>query len=283
MSNQMTKVTPVTAGVLALPDYLQDLGADGTEMLREFITPPRLKVIQKTANPELLSQFGEGDIVLFPDVALFAEMKRESDRSPKSEWVGSPFRFTPVFFYAEWVTWNPIQMKGTLPSIRERTLDPKSQLAMKARNRDLWQEPCPENPQLKMRHSEHLNFIIAVHDGPYAGTGISMTFARGAHFAGTRLCNLIKMRKAPIYACVFEARSVYQKNQQGDWFQLQADNPSQDSGPPWVTKEQLEVFKVLHEELKTSHDKLLVDYGDEDDDTLTAAAVDPNAAPGKEY
>jgi hypothetical protein len=270
---QITKVQPQSGPVaMQMPDYLQGLEPAGTEALQSFITPPRLKVIQKTASSELLLKFREGDVIVLPDNLLFAEMVRENDRQPKAEWTGTPFLFTPVFFYPEWVTWNPIQMKGTLPSIRGRTIDPKSQIAMKARNRDMWLEVCPENTQYKMRHTEHLNFLIALHTGPYAGTGISMTFAKGSHFAGTRLCNLIKMRKAPIYACVFEARSVFQQNQQGDWFQISVDNPAQDASAPWVTQEQLESFKKLHEELKASHDKLLVDYGDTDEDIIDVPA-----------
>lgn len=291
--SKTTKIVPAGTGftgALALPEYLKDMPIEGTEELSGFITPPRIKVVQKSSKPELLAQFAEGDIVLLPDATLFAEMKREDARQPASEWSGAPFRFTPVFFFAEYVLWNPLGSQGSLPMIRARSIDGKSQIAMKARNRDMWFEECPDFPsngdsKRKMRYCEHLNFVIALHDGPYQGTGIVLSFSRGSHFAGSQLCNRIKMRKAPIYACVFEARSVYAiNNQQQSWFRIQADNPPQDSGSAWVTQEQLEVFKALHEELKAAHDKLLVDYGEGDDEPgIVDVPTDPNAAQGKEY
>ena len=264
--NELTEVRPA-ATAMALPDYMLAETVLGTDVMKEFVTPPRFKIVQKQSSNDLLSTFSEGDLIMLPDMVLCAQMQREG--KSKEEWVGEAFRFTPLFFFAEWCTWNPIQMKGTLPAIRQRTLDPKSQLAIKARNKDMWLEPCPENVAFKIRHCEHLNFMVALHDGPYAGTGIAMSFARGAHFAGTRLCNLIQMRKAPMFGCVFEARVTWQQNTMGDWWSLTAANPALESGSPWVTKAQMEIFKAMHLELSEMHDKLVIDYGEEDDDAAT--------------
>jgi hypothetical protein len=264
--SELTEVRPA-ANAMALPDYVQAEGVIGTEGLRAYVTPPRFKIVQKQSNNELLSQFGEGDVIVLPDTVLCAQVAHEG--KSKADWIGEAFRFTPLFFFAEWCVWNPIQMKGTLSAIRARTMDPRSPIAIKARNKEMWSEPCPENPQFKIRYCEHLNFIVTLHDGPYAGSGIVMSFAKGSHFAGSRLCNLIQMRKAPIFSSVFEARSTWQENSMGEWWSITTANPPLETGSPWVSKEQLEMFKALHLEFKGLHEKLLVDYGDADDDSPT--------------
>ena len=274
--NALTEVRPA-ATAIALPEYMQGVADTemGIDVLKQYVQPPRFKVIQKSSNADLLSQFSEGDLIVMPDLTLFKQMQKEGTQ--KKDWLGDTFRFTPVFFFAEWVIWNPIQMKGSLPAIRERTLDPRSDIAMRSRTKDLRQAVCPENSNFKLKYSEHLNFMVALHDGPYAGTGIAMTFASGSHKHGVRLCNLIQMRKAPIYGCVFQAQVRWEENQMGDWWSIVAENPALESGPQWVPAEEFETFKSLHLELKEMHEKLLIDYTDDDPNAVDVSVT------GKDY
>ena len=55
---------------------------------------------------------------------------------------------------------------------------------------------------------------------------------------------------------------------------IETMRPAMEGGSPWVSKEQLDLFKELHTELAEMHDKILVDYtGDEDSE----ATIDVNA------
>jgi len=257
--NEVVEVRP-TANAIALPDYMQSVAEAerGLDTLKQYVRPPSFKVIQKSSGSDLLAQFGEGDLIVTPDTVLYRQMLHEGPT--KADWKGEPFRFTPVFFFAEWCCWNPIQMKGTLPAVRERTMDPKHEIAVKARDKNLRLAPCPENNNFKIHYVEHLNFIVALHDGPYAGTGVAMSFSRASHRHGVRLCNLIQMRKAPIYGCVFQGKVIWEQNNMGDWWAVVAENPELESGSPWVLQELFEGFKAQHLEFKGLHDRLIVDY-----------------------
>jgi hypothetical protein len=256
---EITKIRPNTD--LAMPDYLRQEQNLGTQDLNDYIVPPRMKVVQKQSDDKLLSSFGAGDIIIVPNMQAVAALERDTKGRPTGDAPG--FKFVPLFFFPEWCTWNPIEMKGNLLAIRERTLDPKSRLAMLARDADHRVASCPENANYKIKHVEHLNFLVMLVDHELSGQPIVMSFARAEHAAGRRLASLIKMRKAPIFGCVFEGHSAQRSNQQGDWWGVDVTNPSVETSP-WVPQDQFEVFKQLHSELQAAHEssKLRVNYDD---------------------
>lgn len=268
--NEITKVRPPQE--LALPDYIRQETELGIEDLKDFVVPPRMKVVQKQSDARLLEQFSAGDIIIVPNMQAVAALERDAKGRPSGDPI--PFKFTPLFFFPEWCTWNPLEMKAHLPSIRERSFDPKSIIAMKARDQEKRIESCPENAQYKIRHTEHMNFLIMLTDHELSGQPIVMSFSRAEHAAGRRLASLIKMRKAPIYSCIFEGRAAPRSNNMGDWWGIDATNPSVDT-VPWVSKEEFDVYKAAHQEFKKLHEeaKLRVDYeatGDEEVVTTTS-------------
>ena len=188
---------------------------------------------------------------------------------------GTPFLFTPVFFFPEWCVWNPLELKDKLPMIRERTFDPQNPIAKKARDPQLRFEPFPDNPQYKLRYVEHLNFVIMLDPShEFGAQPIILTFCRGEHVAGSRLCSAITMRKAPLYGCVFEGRvGTPRANERGSWYGLDARNP--ESSSPWVEKGRFEAHKAIHEEFKALHAdaKVRVDY-DKDSEADPAATAE---------
>lgn len=172
-----------------VPDYMREDGQLGLTQVSQYIRPPMLKVVQKQADDELIKEFGIGSVIALPAKQLVYTMGEDG--------IG----FTPLLFYVEWCQWNPMELKGSAPAIRERTTDPRSPLAAKAQNQKTWMEPHPENPGLFVRNVEHMNFLVMLHidDPDLNRMPVLMTFARGEHRTGRSLCNLITMRRAPIF------------------------------------------------------------------------------------
>jgi len=266
ISTDITKI-----GVDNLPSFMQDEKVTGLESLKEFIVPPRIKVIQKAAGEELLSTFSAGDVILSPLNAVITEMERDNKGRPV-EGSKTSFQFVPIFFYPEWATVNPIQMKGQLPFLRYRTTDPADPVVTKAKNPGLRSEPCPEDPEYKIRHVEYLNFIVALYNHPLGIEPVIMNFSKGEWSSGSKFASLLKMRRAPMYGCVFEAVVGLRHGQLGDWYGFNITNP--DEGSPWVDEDNYEVFKKLHIQFAEYHkESRLRSQIEPDEDTPDEAAV----------
>ncbi len=247
-----------------LPDFMRDAQVEGTELLKQYVVPPRVKIIQRNARKPFSEMFKPGEIVAVPMMQRIAEY--DGGRSPS-------FHFVPLLFYPEWVAWNPMETRGTLPSVRARTLDPRDPIAVKSRSTETRLEPCPEMPKkdgkdLYVKYLEHLNFIVMMlPPNPLAGLPIVLTFASGEHRSGTNFTTLVQLRRAPLYGCQFEAHVRERDNGKGAWYGIDVQNPSPDTGvtPFIVEKERFEEMRALHHEFKSIHEKKLlqVEYDDE--------------------
>lgn len=261
----MTKINPPSTAALVVPNYMAQ-APQGTDGLKAYVVPPRLKIVQKQADPALLELFSEGDVILIPSMTLVSEMGRDDRGKPTG--TAQPLRIIPVFFYPEWCTWNPIQMKGQGPAIRERTQDPSSVIAQKARSRDLRYEPHPEKPDMNIRHVEHLNFLCMMfNDSRATGEPFVVSFSRGEHNSGRRWAGLIRMRRAPIYGCVFEMHVSFRQNNLGSWWGFDVANPPADV-LPWVGEDLFEKLKETHLEFAKMHAQgiIRVDHEDHEDE-----------------
>lgn len=249
-----------------VPDFMVEDGADaGIENLRDFIIPPRLKIVQKQSDALLEAGFSVGDLVVMPSRLLFTGMTDDKK-------VGAPFNFVPVFFFPEWCVWNPYELKGQMPAIRERTLDSKSPLMKKSRDPALRQEVCPEVPTkdgktLYIRYVEHLNFMILRQDqdSDTFETPMILSFARGEYMTGSGFLSLISMRKAKSYGCVFEGQSRFRPDKgKGSWFGVDVTNPSE-LGPFVTDRDVYERYKALNADLTKAHEerRIVVDYEDD--------------------
>jgi len=247
-----------------LPQFMQEAQVWGIEDLGRYIVLPRVKVVQRQSSSEILRDHDPGDVIVVPQTFLIASVEMDGDGRPLNH--GEPFRFVPLFFYAEWCTWNPYELKGSLPAIRERSLDPASALAEKARTPSKRFEPCPESASGKQcQNVEHLNFVISlVGDNPLAGTPLVISFCRAEHYAGSTFAALIKMRKAPLFGCQFEAATRHRTNAKGNWFGIDVSNPAKESGVAFFVEDQetFERYRSLHDELKQAHRDMAicVDY-----------------------
>ena len=261
--------TKVKGGPLATrPDYISS-EQTGVEDLRTYVTPSRVAVVQKQSDDERIESWGIGTVVVLPDDHKIFEPPRDSKGTV--EVPRTAFSFTPLFFYEEWCAWNPIEMKGKVPTIRDRSIDPRSEIAGRARSRDLRKEMVDfGGNQYEVRYVEHLNFIVAV---PGVEDPVILSFQKGDHFAGRAFARLITKRKAPIFSCRYVAVLDLRKNDMGSWYGFDIENP--EDGNQWVSAEENETFGTLHAELKELHQssRLRASY-----DTPVSADSEPDVA-----
>lgn len=226
MSNELANVKPSYLANLETPVDNSDLNM--------FSRPPRIKIVQAMSQPPIKPPFKDGDIIVTPQNVKIGDME-------------TPFTFVPIHFFPTWICLNPLQMKGTLPSIREFSMDPESELAKKCKDFKL-KEKCPENPEYVLKYSETLNFMIVIEDIPeLADMPIHLFFSRGEYMTGQKFIGDIQLRKAPRYACRFRAASNMHTNKQSNrWHGLDIFNDSK----PWVEEADFFKYKALHEEFK---------------------------------
>lgn len=258
MSNEVSKVQSNAS----VPAFMQNQEVMGTEALNAYVRPPRLKLVQAMSRAPF-DQYDQGTVLVVPQLIEFAKV----DRATKK---GDKWKFIPLFFYPEWIQTNPMALANA-PFIRERSFDPRSELARKARTKETWFEPCPEDPKLQIANRECLNFVVMPYDHPtLSGTMCVLTFARANFRDGSNLASMIKIRKAPIFGQVFEASAAQRENAKGAWWGLNISIPED---TPWAGVEDFEVFKALHLELAKTHEEglLQVDYDDtEESQTATS-------------
>lgn len=247
-----------------IPAFMQNADVMGTEGLNQYVRPPRLKVVQAMAR-EPFDQYDQGTVLIVPQLIEFAKI----DRTTKK---GDKWNFVPLFFYPEWIQTNPIALAGQAPFIRDRSLDPRSALAQKARNRETWFETHPEHPDMEIANRECLNFVVMPYNHSMAGTMCILTFSKAGFRDGSNLASMIKIRKAPIFGQVFEASVSQRKNSKGQWWGLDINIPES----PWVTLEEFEQFKAIHLELVHVHKEglLQVDYDDVVEETSAASSTE---------
>lgn len=259
MSNEIQKIDPN----LNLPAHLQNKEVKGMDVIKSVVRPPMLKIVMKQSRDELLDKFGKGALICMP---------AEAEIAPNDV----PFHFTPIFMWKEFITWAPIEARGNVPAILERSLDEYSDIAAKAQDSNRRVEEVDYNGQsLKVRHVEHLNFMVVIHNHPLGGpdTPFVMSFARAEYRTGSNLASFIQMRKTSPFNCIFEASVCKdpRSNDQGSWYGYDINNPSPDSGvSPWVTEEQSAVFEKMHDEFAKLHrDKRLAATHDEESEIKT--------------
>lgn len=219
------------------------------ELLSQYVQPPRMKIVQPTTKPPLSERFSPGDLLLMPSETLVANR-------------GEPFLFTPLFFFPEWITVNPL---GSDQFIRERTYDPESDLATKARDPKRRKEPCPEDASKTISHRESLVFIVALHLEEFAESYAALSFARAEHKKGTALASSIKMSGVPMYGTIWEGKVSQRSNAEGQWFGV-------DTGPPHGTsrfvqdKELYEKYKAAHADFRDAYlnNKIKMDSDEEE-------------------
>lgn len=258
-----TDIVPQKASgeLMQVPEYLQTLEHVGLESMKEYVRPSRVKLVQKQSSNELLEEFGMGSAILTPNMMKLADGD-------------TPMLFTPVFFYPEFCIHNPYEMRSQLRMIRERTLDARSEIALRARDPNRRTAPCPEKSEYAIRYVEHLNFIVLIHgvEGLTDEAAV-MTFALGEANTGMSFCSRIRSRKTAMFSGVYQGVVSLRPERNGNqWYGWDISNPPADVNP-WVTAEQAEAYGELYKMFAEKHEQQLIDvsYEDTEDDVANAA------------
>lgn len=274
-------LTPVRfSGAVATPapSFMDDYGRMGTEEAAKKVRPPFLKIVQKQSDDALIHEFGIGTAILVPD------------RLPVLRDGDAPLRIVTLLQYTEYLKISPIGNKGKEPFIKERSLDPKSDLARRCMDPTLWSEPhpsFPNDPKNTYRNCEAINFLCFFQDEHMQGleTPFTLSFSRGSYGKGANFCRLLAMRKRPIFGCVFDLSidPTPGQNAQGTWRRFQIDNPQ---GDPWVSNpDEFNIYKDLHIEAmsKLKEGMLETGYDDDTHDDGTSVGAGASASGTGEY
>lgn len=245
-----------------VPAYLKEYSdnVEGVDQLSEFVRPPRIKMIQKSASDELLDKFSVGDCVIMPQEILVCSK-------------GESITFTPIYFFPEWIIRNPWALKD-LPMIHDRSRDPQSEIAKRARNRDTWFEDIEGTSNDKnggkphqRQYVEVLNFIGMIHgvEG-LENTPVLFSNSKGAWKHGSNLASMVKMRGQSIYACNFKLTSKAFEGSGNTYYAMEPSNPEE---TPFVeTEEEFLRNKEFH--ALFSETQIEAEYDDPDKEAAEA-------------
>jgi len=279
-SKDITKVAGTAPNFLA--QYVEE--DTSLDTMNQFVSVPRLKLIQPMTDPQLKDLFGEGTCIVRPGDAVVCK-KDET------------FLFVPQFFFTEWCLWGDRRDKES-PAILGRTFDPTSEIAKKAGNKatrfEIYpgQEAKSDDDKWVKRYVQHFCFPGVIYgQHPLVGQAIVLSFERGEIGQGFNFINSIKMRRAEVEITPGESRSVKvplwaqvwaltvkrRVNDQGNWYGFDFGPP--EDAPNTITAEESDAFKAAHLELSRLHEdrRLVVDHGGQDE----AVATDPPVDSGK--
>ena len=219
---------------LAVPDFMAAEPIEGLDDVSKYQTTPRLTLIQGQSSPERKTEFGEGGVCIMPDGVKVA--------GP-----GEEFVVTPLLFWATWEVWSDINDQIN-PMVIESTMNEHSVVASKSRHPETREEVYGDRSEFPRNYVECLNFIVRIEGGEADGTVATMTFSKGEHYAGSKLCSMLKRRKCPIYGNRIAFKSAARTRNNRSWHGFDFNNPA--DGQAFVTsKEQFEEFKEMHREL----------------------------------
>jgi|TARA_R100000501_G_C2614974_1_gene108737 hypothetical protein len=216
-----------------------------TESLRGYRVLSRASIVQAMSDKALKEEHGESAVVLQPGSNVIANP-------------GESFLFVPLFHFTEWIVWADRRDQNS-PAIIERSFDPASEVARKSRNADSRMEIYSGGPQsdpFKKRHVENINFAGVLYNHPTLGMmPLSLTFSKGEFFQGQNFASACMNRRigngsAPLWSQVWSFSSSLRDKGERHWYGFNFKNPEE----PYISKDDVENFRGLHEQLKTEFD-----------------------------
>lgn len=245
---------------LAVPEWLQEVDETGLETASQFIQPARIKLIQTQTKAPLKGKFQPGDAVLMPQEMLLSAMSYEGATASTSE----PFTFVPLFFFPEWLSCNKY---GVDPFIIERTIDPNSPIARKAKS-------AQHRKEGDIRHVEVLNFLIKLDHEMYGELPVVLSFSKGGWRTGSNFLTLMKMRRGPIWSMRFQGSVSLKSNSNDDEFYgFDIGNPDEGNSP-FIAEGEMAHYKAAYDDLKAAHDsnRIVVDHDEESDEVVVESS-----------
>ena len=256
MSNEISK-KPVNE-IAEVPEWMLEDAAMGTEDMAGYIQPARLLIVQPTSK-EPLNTYDVGTPLIMPNEVVAGKFSKQEGA------LEQPMIIVPVFFYPEFTLDNPRSIWSTKGSVRARSLDPNSEIAIKSQDPAQREAPCPDEPNKPMRYQTRLNFVVALLGEQFGGIQTALIQFKSAEYRhGMNFNALIRGRRRAIFGCQFALDVKQRKNEKGIWYGFSATNPPEEVGP-WVQNQELyEMFKKEHLELAEAHANNKIRYEDDD-------------------
>lgn len=258
------------------PAYLAELPPEdtkkGTEGMAKVVRPSFIKIVQGMSASEIKKQFGEGAMVLLPDVMGLTSAEEK-------------ISFIPILWWQEWCKWTPLALKGIEPMIQERSFDPKSKVAIKAQSPSTWREPHPKYPddeKMSYRYQEHLNFLLKlVREDLTDLPPCLISFSKSNYKTGTTLNRLALRRGAPLMAQQFVLGVKEKPNQKAGSGTFWVNTIEDDREHMWASDADYAITSALHDEFFAlmKEKRLEADY--EPDDNVDDAEIVQSGAGNK--
>ena len=258
----------VSVGGEAPPDWLVAYADEDKSLVEasKYRVLNRLKIIQGSSSSELKKKHGEGAVILSPGNVLVAG-------------VGEKFTFVGLMMFTEWCTWSDINDKAS-PSILDRSFDPTCDIAKKAAVKETRFEEYEGSSNaakpFNMRHVEHINIAGVIYnpEHPLHGQPTTLSYARGEFGTGRTFLSACMMRKVqgkqvPLYCQVWDFSTSLRDLNDNEWYGYDHSPPES----PYIKREEVEVFKAMHEQLADDYAKnrIRVDHSDAEDEAGEAS------------
>lgn len=176
---------PSSKGVVSADQFAmmeQAAAEDAGAEFSEGRTLPALQVAQKGSDELLAMGIPKGSLVLTPGPIPIA--------GP-----GMEVPVVPLFRYREWQIWRDFNDKEG-GKVQERTTDPDSEIAIKARNEATRDESYGDKGKYTRRYCEVLVYIVSLYgDHELAGNVAALEFASGSFRKGAAWQTLIQSRR----------------------------------------------------------------------------------------
>lgn len=233
-------------------------GENTFENATQYVSLPRVKIIQQMTDPDLKKEFGEGTAIIRPGNGVLCEADGE-------------VMVTPVHFYTEYLKISD-RNDDENPMIMERDLNPDSDLAKICRDYERRIEMYPEDAGKQKprywRHVESLNFAMVINDPnhPLNGQQFMMSFSKGSYRIGRELLDAMRMRRIrvvdpnhatltttvsqPMWSQIWTLRGAVAENKEGDKYYVLKWGPSQ---PNSIEPEQIDQMSGLYTELQKAY------------------------------
>jgi hypothetical protein len=276
---------PTNDLALARPSFMTvpEGMSTGLDEVQKFMQVPRIKHVQNNAKSPYKELFKGGELAAVP----LMQSITNGPADPKKP----AYHFVPLHFFVEYITWNPYGAGGN--AIRARSFEPDSEIAIKSRDGDKRKEPCHDFPQKDgkpqlIKHLTHMVWVVLILEpNPLAGIPIAMNFSSGEYKAGSAFSTLIGQRnplgtprdqRIPLFGMQFAAYVRERKNQQGEWYGTDVQNPALDSGVTPLVQDAdkyamyAETAKLLQQ--KHAEQLLVVEMDDEAEGAEAASPAD---------
>lgn len=271
---QQIAVVPVNTSlaVLDVPEFM-DVGDDnGLALMKQYVVPPRLKIVQGQSQIETKQQFGESSIIVTPDNVLLTSPIDFKSADKQSDII----RVVPLFFYPEFLHTSP--MDTDEPFILERSTDPDSKLALRCRGQFDKREYTTENGIY--RYLEVLNFIVSIWYPEHFTDPVLVTFKRSDFAEGRKWCKIASIPKNPVtkkhipcFGQVFNLCCSPRKKDKFNWYGWDVASATTENGLVELVRDE-QMFRygqMMHKEFTDAHaeGKLRATYDDEEETSGT--------------